>query len=131
MTDRHVPLITYDLAPQDGHNVFRERFGALSDADWCLLLARSIAEPVIDGVQFPGFPNEDLQRHVHGSFGANAVAEAADFYRFVKAHTYRTAPAAIGKRILDFGSGWGRTIRPVMRDFEIAELYRFEPDFLF
>ncbi len=62
MTGRQVPLITYNLAPPDGHNVFRERFGALSDESWCLLLARSVAEPVIDGVQFPAFPNEDLQR---------------------------------------------------------------------
>ena len=131
MTDHYVPPITYDLVPHDGRNVFRERFGALSDEDWCLLLARSIAEPVIDGVQFPAFPDEDTQRHVHGSFGANAVAEASDFFRFVKANTYRTAPAATGKRILDFGAGWGRTIRPFMRDFEFADLYGFEPDFLF
>ena len=131
MTDRHVPPITYDLVPRDGRNVFRDRFGALSDEDWCRLLARSITEPVIAGVQFPAFPNDDVQRHIHGSFGANAVAEAADFFRFVKANTYRTAPAALGKRILDFGSGWGRTIRPFMRDFEFADLYGFEPDFLF
>lgn len=131
MTDHKIPLITYDLAPPDGRNVFRERFGALSDDDWCHLLARSVTEPVIDGVQFPAFPNDDMQRHVHGSFGANAIAEAADFFKFVKANTYRTAPAAHGKRILDFGAGWGRTIRPFMRDFEFADLYGFEPDFLF
>ena len=131
MTSSHVPPITYDLVPRDGRNVFREQFGALSDEDWCRLLARSVTEPVIDGVQFPAFPNEDMQRHIHGSFGANAVAEAGDFFRFVKANTYCTAPAALGKRVLDFGSGWGRTIRPFMRDFEFADLYGFEPDFRF
>ena len=131
MADPHVPPITSDVMPRDGRNVFRERFGALSDEDWCRLLARSVTEPVIAGVQFPAFPDDDMQRHIHGSFGANAVAEASDFFRFVKANTYRTAPAALGKRILDFGAGWGRTIRPFMRDFEFADLYGFEPDFLF
>ena len=33
--------------------------------------------------------------------------------------------------LLDFGAGWGRTIRPFLRDVEFAGLFGFEPDFLF
>ena len=131
MAGSHVPPITYDSAPRDGRNVFRDGFGALPDAEWCVVLAQSIIEPVIGGVHFPAFPNEDLQRHVHGSFGADAMAEAVAFYRFVKANTYGTAPARAGMRVLDFGAGWGRTIRPFLRDLEFAGLFGFEPDFLF
>lgn len=131
MPGSHVPPITYDSVPRDGRNVFRDGFGALSDDEWCAVLGRSIAEPVIDGVRFPAFPNDDLQRHVHGSFGANAMAEAVAFYSFVKANTYSTVPAPPRMRLLDFGAGWGRTIRPFLRDVEFAGLFGFEPDFLF
>ena len=131
MPGGHVPPVTYDSAPPDGRNVFRDGFGALSDDEWCAVLGRSIAEPVIDGVRFPAFPNDDLQRHVHGSFGANAMAEAVAFYSFVKANTYGSGPAPAGTRLLDFGAGWGRTIRPFLRDVEFAGLFGFEPDFLF
>ena len=126
-----IPLITYDTAAPDGRNIFREAFGTLSDDEWYALLARSTAEPVMDGVRFPAVPNDDLQRHVHGSHGPNAMAEAGAFHRFVKANSYAATPAPPGARVLDFGAGWGRTLRPFMRDFEFAGLFGFEPDFRF
>jgi hypothetical protein len=131
MADRPVPQVNYDFVPSDGHNVFREKFGSLSDDDWCELLARSIAEPTIEGVQFPGFPEQELQNRIHGNYGTTAITESARFFKFVKERTYVAAPRASGKRLLDFGSGWGRIIRPFMRDFEFKDLYGFEPNFLF
>ena len=126
-----VPPISYASAPRDGHNTFRVQFSHLSDAEWCELLVRSIDEPVIDGVQFPAFPDDNLQRHLHGGSGVSALHEAAAFFRFVKAQTYKSPRHATGKRLLDFGSGWGRMVRPFMRDFDFTDLYAFEPDFLF
>lgn len=127
----HVPPISHDFVPRDGHNLFREEFGHLTDSEWFQLLVRSINEPVIGKVQFPAFPSAELQNHMHGGSGAGALIEAADFFRFVKENTYRTSANAAGKHVLDFGSGWGRIIRPFMRDFEFSDLYGFEPDFLF
>ena len=120
----------YHFVPYDGGNVFRKKFGSLSDDAWCQLLERSIAEPVIDEVQFPLFPDNELQDRVHGSHGASSLAEAAAFFKFIKANTYQTSANALGKRLLDFGCGWGRIVRPFMRDFEFADLYAFEPDFV-
>jgi hypothetical protein len=131
MADRPIPQVNYTLAPSDGHNVFRGKFGALSDDEWCLLLERSVKEQMIDDIQFPGFPEEELQNRVHGNYGVSAVAESAKFFKFVKHHTYRTASGAAEKRLLDFGSGWGRILRPFMRDFEFKNMYGFEPNFLF
>jgi len=131
MTDRPIPRISYSFVPHDGHNVFREVFGALSDEDWCEILVRSINEPTIEGVQFPSFPEEELQNHIHGNFGSSSLMEARDFFKFVKENTYKSGENVRGMRLLDFGTGWGRMIRPYMRDFEFVNLYGFEPDFLF
>jgi SAM-dependent methyltransferase len=131
MDNPSIPRVNYNFAPIDGHNLFREKFSSLSDDDWCRLLVRSINEPVIEGVQFPQFPEDELQNRIHGNYGATSVEESANFFRFVKQHTYRTTSNASGKRLLDFGAGWGRTIRPFLRDFEFKNLYGFEPNFLF
>jgi ubiquinone/menaquinone biosynthesis C-methylase UbiE len=131
MNDQPIPRVNYSFAPIDGHNVFREKFGALSDDGWCELLVRSIKEPVIDGVSFANFPENELQNRIHGNSGATSITEAAKFFKFVKQHTYRNSNNAAGKRLLDFGSGWGRVIRPFMRDFEFSNLYGFEPNFLY
>jgi hypothetical protein len=131
VSDEYVPRVNYNFVPSDGRNLFRGKFGHLSDDEWCQLLVRSIDEPVIDDVRFPQFPDDELQNRVHGNHGAISVKESASFFKFVKHHTYGTAANAAGKRLLDFGAGWGRTIRPFMRDFELRNLYGFEPDFLF
>lgn len=129
--DHLLPRVNYyNFVPYDGGNVFRKTFGSLSDEAWCQLLVRSITEPVIDEVQFPLFPDNELQDRVHGSHGAQALAEATTFFKFVKANTYQTSANAVGKRLLDFGCGWGRIVRPFLRDFEFADLYAFEPDFV-
>jgi len=129
--DHLLPRVNYyNFVPYDGGNVFRQKFGSLSDEAWCQLLVRSIDEPVIDGAQFPLFPDNELQNRVHGSHGAHSLGEAATFFKFVKANTYQTSANSVGKRLLDFGCGWGRIVRPFMRDFEFADLYAFEPDFV-
>jgi len=38
-----------------------EKFTAIADDAWLALLKRSIAEQKIDGVLFPGFPDEATQ----------------------------------------------------------------------
>lgn len=57
--------------------------------------------------------------------------EAFNFYQFVKTslgHELRLDPEA---KMLDFGSGWGRMIRPFMRHFDLNNIYGFEPDPVF
>jgi len=131
MADRPVPKNNYKFVSSDGHNLFRERFGSLSDDEWCQLLVHSINNRTIDGVEFPTFPDSDLQNLIHGHYGESAIIEAAKFFRFVKKNTYQYPKNASNKRLLDFGCGWGRIIRPFMRDFEFSNLYGFEPNFQF
>lgn len=125
------PQHGYSRDLQEGVNLFAERFGALGDEEWLEVLKRSLTDPVIEGVEFPGFPQEELQSLIHGGFGEQAVLEAWTFFRFCRDSTYGTAQGATGLRLLDFGSGWGRISRPFMRDFGPADLFGYEPSLLF
>jgi SAM-dependent methyltransferase len=130
MTAPNLPAVKYNFVPADGRNSFREKFGSLSDDEWGGLLVRSITEPTIQDVDFPRYPVDETQDSIHGHHGVTSMSEAMMFFKYIKAHTYKDAENALGKRILDFGSGWGRIIRPFMRDFEFVDLYGFEPNFL-
>ena len=94
-----------------------EKFASLSDHAWVEKLIQSTKTPVIDGVEFPGFPDDVLQAIIVGSSNENALREAGNFYSFLKGHY-----AAISGRplkdanILDFGIGWGRFTRMFARD---------------
>lgn len=111
-------------------NMFRDAFGGLSDAQWRQVLLRSIREPEIDGVAFPRFPDADFQTLIHGTANEEAIDEAFRFFLFVKAQVGEQylRPSA---RFLDFGSGWGRMLRPYLRYFDLSNIYAFEPHRLF
>jgi SAM-dependent methyltransferase len=104
--------------------------GGLSDADWRDVLLRSIHEPIIEAVPFPRFPDVDFQTRIHGTANEVAVDEAFRFFSFVKGQVgeHHLRPSA---RFLDFGSGWGRMLRPYMRHYDLANIYAFEPTRLF
>ena len=123
MVDLPSPKVNYDFAPTDGRNMFREKFGPLSDEEWFDVIARSIQESVIDGVQFPAFPEDEFQNRVHGHFGRHSILEAGAFYKFIKTHALETSGSAPDKRFLDFGAGWGRIIRLFLRDFEFSNIF--------
>jgi ubiquinone/menaquinone biosynthesis C-methylase UbiE len=91
---------------------------------WFEALTESIEQPVIEGVPFPGFPPAALQERIHGHSGRHSVWEAFTFFDAVKAHAGEFDP---GKRLLDFGSGWGRIIRTFMPHFELRNLIGLEP----
>ena len=131
VTSIEVPKVNYNFVSSDGRNIFREKFGSLSDKDWISYLVRSIQEPLIEDVQFPAFPDADLQNRIHGNYGPRSIREAGRFYQFCKENTYKSREHSQKCRLLDFGAGWGRIVRPFMRDFEYSNMYGFEPDFLF
>ncbi len=101
-------------------NTFRER----SDQDWLDILVSSLHIPEIEGVGMPGFPDEQFQRDMHGHCGEVSLHEAHAFFREVKAYAgYAGRPMAAHRRLLDFGCGWGRTLRPFMKDIRPDNLY--------
>jgi SAM-dependent methyltransferase len=99
-----------------------EQFRALSTEEWIALLKRSLTEREIDGVEFPGTPDEDLQLRIHGISGTDGVEQAGRFYALCRKY-YEP-----GGHFLDFGPGWGRITWAFMRDFPLGGLFGYEPN---
>lgn len=99
-----------------------------SDKDWLDILVASLRIPEIEGVTMPGFPDDDLQRGMHGHCGEVSLHEAHAFFREVKAYAaYAGRPLAAHRRLLDFGCGWGRTLRLFMKDIQPDNLFGTDP----
>src|SRR3569623_2675653 len=82
---------------------------SISDDEWRQVLARSIDEPVIEGVSFPSFPPPDIQARFVGSANGPALAEATDFYSLIKTKSHENGQSInAGSTFLDIGCGWGR-----------------------
>lgn len=125
------PPIRYDETRLSHPNIFREKFGALSDADWLAVLKRSVQEPVIDDVDFPRFPDPNLQSLIHGNSSEQAIEEAFGFYLFIRSRLEPQLKLGPGARMLDFGCGWGRMLRPFMRHYDLQDIYGYEPSRMF
>lgn len=110
------------MSPAQRQALNRARTG--SDKKWLKMLIRSISSPVVDGIEFPRFPPEELQTTFVGSANESALREAYAFYVFVKAAARAVAkPLRPDSRFLDFGCGWGRYLRFFWRDVDEANLY--------
>lgn len=101
----------------------------LSNEEWLKILIRSIKTPLIDGIQFPKFPSDELQRNTVGSSNEDALNEAFNFYREVKEQSLRLGkPLNLSSRILDFGCSWGRYLRFFWRDIYSKNLLGVDID---
>ncbi len=124
------PRVNFDYRLTHSENVFFDLFGHLSGDAWTETLVASIDNKNIDGLEFPSFPPNELQSQIHGHAGAHSIREASAFYALAcdwgvagpEASAYRKG------KMLDFGSGWGRIVRPFMRDFPLKNIIGFEPD---
>ncbi len=93
------------------------KFSGLKDDEWIELVIRSVSEPIIAGVEFPGLPEPKLQWAMVGSSGDAALRDAASFYLEIKNYCHKH-DLGFGDhtRILDFGCGFGRHYRFFLKD---------------
>lgn len=98
------------IYPETLHNFAKAR--KLSFKSYFDLISRSINEPVIDGVQMPGFPPADVQTQFVGNVGVPALREAFNFYIALREYCWETDNSIYRDiPVLDFGCGWGRLSR--------------------
>jgi Methyltransferase domain. len=96
----------------------------LSDEKWLDILIKSISTPVINGLQFPGFPPPELQAQFVGSSNEKTLREAFAFYKLVKENTKKLDnPLRQESHFLDFGCGWGRYLRFFWKDVDEDNLF--------
>jgi hypothetical protein len=111
------------------NNQLPERIRSLDDQQWLGLLIRSIEQREIDGVSFPGFPDQAVQRNFVGSANEPTLREAFSFYCLVKNYA-RSLGMPIGedRGFLDFGMGWGRFLRFFWKDVTVSNLHGCDVD---
>jgi len=90
------------------HHVAR---GMTVDA-WCEAFVQ-FATSGVNPLGLPVFPGEDIQRVTNSQANAATMRGAADFYRILD-ETLIAQPEISG-RLLDFGAGWGRITRLLLR----------------
>jgi len=111
-------------------NPFASQWAGSSDSEWLGALIDSAVGKPIKKIEFPAFPPIETQRFVHGSSSNEVSIRGA--YRFY-IEVRRAAQEAghdfnLSRTILDFGTGWGRIVRPFLRDFELSNIFAVEPD---
>lgn len=119
----------HDFIKEDDSSRFWRVFGNAPDDDWYDVLERSLLNPVASGIHFPTVPDSGFQVMINGSSDRASLQESFGYYKFAKQHSYRSHRRSVGTRIVEFGCGWGRNLRPFMKDFELTDMYGFEPDF--
>jgi SAM-dependent methyltransferase len=101
----------------------------MSDPEWLEIILKSLDRNVVDGIEMPGFPPEELQRQFVGMSGSQALNEAFNFYSEIKRYTEKLGQKlGLDSRILDFGCGWGRIIRFFLKDVAADNLYGIDVD---
>lgn len=111
---------------------FVDKYSGLDVAAWETRIVKSIDEPQQDGIVFPRFPPASLQERIHGHSGATAVKESFEFHQLVSAFAAKLQlDINRDTKILDFGSGWGRIVRPFMAKTELKNIHGFEPNPMF
>jgi SAM-dependent methyltransferase len=107
-----------------------KNLAALSDEEWFDMLLRSVSDSYVNGLEFPTFPDKELQSNFVGSSNEVALNEGFAFYSLVKRYA-----ASLGKpfdhatsRLLDFGCGWGRYLRIFRKDFAPDNMFGVDVD---
>lgn len=80
------------------------------------------------GVKLPPFPDESIQQLTNGLSGAATMAPAALFYTVVQREISGRLPDSAQYRLLDFGAGWGRITRLMLRPIHPSNLYAVDVD---
>lgn len=102
---------------------YYERFRDVAEDEWWKLWIAYAGDPASRD-DLPGFPPAEIQQRVHGTVFAGAMSGALSLrylsFRFVRNVLMR--PIVPDMQVLDFGCGWGRIQRVLLRDFPAANL---------
>lgn len=71
----------------------------------------------------PSFPDEILQKNTVGCHGITAIQQAFTFYQNAVQGLRKSEGTDKSKKILDFGTGWGRISRFFIKDVGIDNIY--------
>jgi hypothetical protein len=104
-------------------------FRHLEDEQWAELIVRSLENPKVQDLEFPKFPNVEIQSQFVGSSNEHAIREALVFYKhakkIAKEHGFVVNENSCA---IDFGTGWGRFTRFLWKDFAEKNITALDTD---
>jgi SAM-dependent methyltransferase len=81
------------------------------------------------GIELPPMPPEQIQRNWCGNAGVGLAVQSAEFYTLIKDTYARYADGPFSEaRVLDFGCGWGRLARLLLKDLPPELIHGCDPD---
>ena len=80
------------------------------------------------GIELPAFPDERIQRITNSMSGAVTMAAALPFYRIADHEISTRFPDSSRIKLLDYGAGWGRITRLMLRTIEPSNLHAVDVD---
>jgi SAM-dependent methyltransferase len=122
-------LAAIDAACAEGSS--DERYALFRDLDddvWALLLTQQYELYPHIRALLPDMPEPELQEMWNGVSGLRLARQSRSFYTKLKASYERHGERPLdGSSVLDFGCGWGRLTRYLLRDVAPARLYGCDP----
>lgn len=86
------------------------------------------AEGIDVGFAMPDFPSEEIQKITNNASGAVTMRGAGWFYRILDQEIPREFLNVDDLRILDYGGGWGRITRLLLRSFKPGNISSVDVD---
>ena len=113
----------------DNYRESMSQIKKISDNEWLRLLVDSVQKPIINGMKMPGFPPENVQKQFVGSSYEDAIREGYNFFLIIKKYAVKYGISIESTtKILDFGCGWGRITRILLKDFDPENIYGVDVD---
>lgn len=94
---------------------------------WCQLWIDFASGEKV-GVELPDFPDPQVQKITNSLSGVATMKAAAPFYKVVDEEITRRVPNAVDCRLLDYGAGWGRITRLLLRTIPPENLWAADVD---
>lgn len=102
----------------------KELFGSVGDDYWFWLYTEGYRQNASLRQILPGLPDEAIQLRFTGASGDRTLADAFKSYKLFKQLALVNLETDTGlNSALDFGCGWGRTLRFFLKDVEPANLW--------
>lgn len=101
----------------------RDAFSEVSDDYWLWMHTEGYRKSPQLRELLPGLPAESIQRGFTGSAGDTTLREGFVAYALFKRLAEECLEGRELHTVLDFGCGWGRTIRFFLKDVEASELW--------
>ena len=100
----------------------------MTSAQWSNVWLRAAGGELVE-VNLPPFPPEDVQKITNNVSGVETMRGAAEFYRVADEEMTKRHPRSLGDlKLLDFGAGWGRITRLLLRSIAPENLYGIDVD---